>query len=646
MKVKKLYKISDAYNNNVQTNIDSTFIIIDGKYVFRNKHEKLNNEILMSSFARECCKIEIGENVTVARHDIDDIKISENVIIKVNTMGSYYDNMSIDIDILKKHVDGLIVTQVCQRFAIMYNNNIKLVFQVIDLVNSGFIDMETVIFVNGNIKINGVVDNNVDVLNITLNTDYKKLGVGGMNKEFITIFRRAFMSRIIPNDVAKKLGVKHVRGMIMFGPPGCGKTLSARVISKMLNCKNEPKIISGPEIFSKFVGESEQKVRELFRDAEKNPTDFHVIIIDELDAMCRKRGSGVNSHVNDSVVNQLLAKIDGVESLDNILLIGMTNRLDVIDTALLRPGRFEVQIEIGLPDEKGRLEVLNIHTKTMTNGGVMNTDVDLKNISKLTNNFTGAELEGLVKSAVSFATQRHVDMDDMSKLHDIGDISVMASDFQHALSEITPAFGVVDMDELKMITKHGIINVWDKFREFESTLHSAIFEREQNVISILLHGPRGCGKTAILGKIGLEYNIPFVKMISASKMITMSNNEKCIEIVNVFNDASKSNDAIILIDDFERIIEYVDIGPRFSNTVLQCLMVKINDSVNNKLSIVLTTSIDIRTISLLGVKVNVNLTIPVPDNKDVKRHIIDTIGFHKTASTMDGIPVPMKCFYY
>ena len=175
--------------------------------------------------------------------------------------------------------------------------------------------------------------------------DFEKLGIGGLDAEFNQIFRRAFASRIWPAHVIKQLGINHVRGMLLFGPPGCGKTLIARQIGKVLNAR-EPKIVNGPEILNKYVGGSEEKVRELFAEAEKEQLEMgdnsmlHIIILDEMDAICKTRGSSSsNTGVSDSVVNQLLSKIDGVDSLNNILLIGMTNRKDMIDDALLRPGR-------------------------------------------------------------------------------------------------------------------------------------------------------------------------------------------------------------------------------------------------------------------------------------------------------------------
>ena len=158
----------------------------------------------------------------------------------------------------------------------------------------------------------------------------------------------------------------------------------ARQIGQMLNAR-EPKIVNGPQILDKYVGESEANVRRLFADAEEEEkrlgpnSGLHIIIFDEIDAICKARGSVAgNSGVHDTVVNQLLAKIDGVEQLNNILVIGMTNRRDMIDEALMRPGRLEVQMEIGLPNEPGRVQIFNIHTRRMRDFMKIDADFDCK----------------------------------------------------------------------------------------------------------------------------------------------------------------------------------------------------------------------------------------------------------------------------
>ena len=173
-----------------------------------------------------------------------------------------------------------------------------------------------------------------------------------------------------------------------------------------LDC-DKPKVVNGPEIFSEYQGKSEENIRKLFVDAEKDMKEkgdespLHIIIFDEIDAICRKRGSTGNSGtgVHETVVNQLLSKMDGVDSLNNILVIGMTNRKDMIDDAMLRPGRLEIHLEIGLPDEKGRRQIFDIHTRLMRKHELLADDVDLDKLSGMTKNYTGAEIEAVCRGA-------------------------------------------------------------------------------------------------------------------------------------------------------------------------------------------------------------------------------------------------------
>jgi vesicle-fusing ATPase len=186
---------------------------------------------------------------------------------------------------------------------------------------------------------------------------------------------------------------------------------------------------------------------------------LHIIIFDELDAVFKQRGStNSGTGVGDTVVNQLLAKMDGVDQLNNILIIGMTNRKDMIDEALLRPGRLEVHMEISLPDEHGRFQILTIHTGKMRTNGVMDRDVDLAELSRRTKNFSGAEIGGLVKSATSFAFNRHVKVGTVAGISDdIEDLRVNRGDFLSALDEVHPAFGVSE-EELQQVVQNGIIH--------------------------------------------------------------------------------------------------------------------------------------------------------------------------------------------
>merc|ERR1719499_409926 len=300
--------------------------------------------------------------------------------------------------------------------------------QVRSKVSSGLVVAQTELeFTQGNSGKVHVLSSKVQQRSIFRpDFNFEEMGIGGLSKEFGNIFRRAFAARVFPPHVVRDLGISHVRGMLLYGPPGTGKTLIARQLAKFLKAA-EPKIVNGPEILNKYVGQAEENIRNLFADAEKeykqqgDNSQLHVVIFDEIDSICKARGSKSDSTgVHDSIVNQLLSKIDGVDALNNILLIGMTNRMDLIDEALLRPGRLEVHVEISLPDEGGRLEILNIHTKTMQESGKLDKSVSLEALAGQTKNFSGAELEGLIRSATSFALNRKVNITDLATPKDMG----------------------------------------------------------------------------------------------------------------------------------------------------------------------------------------------------------------------------------
>lgn len=434
--------------------------------------------------------------------------------------------------------------------------------------------------------------------------DFNRMGIGGLDREFNAIFRRAFASRVFPPEIVQQLGLKHVRGILLYGPPGTGKTLMARQIGQMLNAR-EPKIVNGPQILDKYVGESEANIRRLFADAEEEEkrmgpnSGLHIIIFDEIDAICKARGSVAgNTGVHDTVVNQLLSKIDGVESLNNILVIGMTNRKDMIDEALMRPGRLEVQMEISLPDEHGRQQILVIHTSQMRKFNKLAPDVSLEELATKTKNFSGAEIEGLVRAAQSTAMNRlikaaskvEIDPEATEKL------CVNRQDFLHALeNDIKPAFGT-NMEDIARLVTQGV-SIWGPpistiLEDGDLFIQLAKSPDTRGLVSVLLEGPPNSGKSALAAKLAIRSDFPFLKLCTPEDMVGYTETAKCQMIKKVFDDAYKSTLSCILVDNVERLLDYGPIGPRYSNLVLQALMVllKKEPPKNHKLMVLVTTS--------------------------------------------------------
>jgi len=471
--------------------------------------------------------------------------------------------------------------------------------------------------------------------------NFQEMGIGGLDKEFEEIFRRAFNSRRYPQVVLDKYGIKHVKGMLLYGPPGTGKTLIAREIAKALDCE-EPKIVNGPEIFDKYVGGSEEKMREIFKEAEEDQaknadeSQLHIIIFDEIDAVCRPRGSvSSGTGVHESVVNQFLAKLDGVDSLDNILVIGMTNRKDMIDEAVLRPGRLEIHKEIGLPDHFGRLQIFEIHTRSIKKNQLLGEDVDFEYLAEFTKNYTGAEIMSVCRNAIQYTLFRDIDAKNIGKLDlkNIMNRKVSMEDFKMSLEEIKPQFGV-DQSGFDNRLSGGFIDYGAGF----NTLHEdckALVENLKNsettsLLSVLLSGERGAGKTAFAAKIAMESGFPFVKMITPEDFVGYSEAGKLAKITKIFDDAYKSPLSLIVLDDIERLIEFIHIGPRFSNHILQALLVLVKKKPSNKdrkLFIIGTTSIKsiLSELDLVD-GFNVNIKLPLLKEKEEIVEVLNSIS--------------------
>lgn len=399
------------------------------------------------------------------------------------------------------------------------------------------------------------VDNDDSDLSSTTKTfgDVKYEDIGGLDSEVDEIRQMVELPLQRP-DLFQDVGVDPPSGVLLHGPPGTGKTLIAQSIANETNARFNK--INGPEIMSKYTGESEERLRKIFEDARQQGTA--IIFFDEIDSIGTQRDDG--GDVENRLVGQLLSLMDGLDSSDDVIVIGATNRADTLDPALRRSGRFDREILIGAPNEDGRKEILEIHTKDMP----LSDNVDLDALASQTNGFVGADLAALARESALEAIRstyegNNVGVEDVLAGHDETDVVVTMSEINRAMSRVDPS-ALRSMSANTPTKSYEDIGGLDKEKQRMQEIVSWPLERtelfsETNTdtpAGLLIKGPEGVGKTLLAEATAGEYGINFTRVNGAS-IFQKYVGESEEKLQDLFKTAEKASPVIIFFEQLDAI---------------------------------------------------------------------------------------------
>jgi transitional endoplasmic reticulum ATPase len=444
--------------------------------------------------------------------------------------------------------------------------------------------------------------------------------IGGLSNEVQKV-REMIELPLKHPELFEKIGIEPPKGVLLHGPPGTGKTLLAKAVAS--ETESAFYDISGPEIISKFYGESEENLRKRFEEAEENAPS--IIFIDEIDSIAPKRDEA-SGEVERRVVAQLLSLMDGLKSRGKVVVIGATNRPNALDPALRRGGRFDREIEIGVPDQKGRLEVLQIHSR----GVPLAEDVNLNELSESTHGFVGADLEALVKEAAMKALRKvlpEIDMEVESIPAEILDkIVVTKKNFTDALSEVEPSALREVFVEVPNVKWDDVGGLEDVKRELKESIewplkYPEIYEKlkAHSPKGILLYGPPGTGKTLLAKAVANESSANFIS-IKGPEFLSKWVGESEKAVREAFRKARLASPSVIFLDELDAVVPSRGLGAdsHVTERVVSQILTELDglEELNNVIVIAATNRPDIIDPALLrSGRFDKIIEVPVPDEK-------------------------------
>lgn len=448
--------------------------------------------------------------------------------------------------------------------------------------------------------------------------------IGGLTDEIKKV-REMIELPLRHPEIFEKLGIEAPKGVLLYGPPGTGKTLLAKAVANESNAHFIS--ISGPEIMSKFYGESEARLREIFKEAkEKSPS---IIFIDEIDSIAPKREE-VTGEVERRVVSQLLSLMDGLEARGKVIVISATNRPNAIDPALRRPGRFDREIEIKVPDKKGRKDILMIHTRNMP----LSDDVNADKIASISHGYVGADLEYLCKEAAMKCLRRllpELNLED-EKLppETLDKLVVNGDDFQNAIREVTPS-GMrevfIENPDVSWDEVGGLESVKRELQEAVEwpmkypTLYSKLGHRMPR--GILLHGPSGTGKTLMAKAVATESEANFIS-VRGPELLSKWVGESERGIREIFRRARQASPCVIFFDEIDSIAPIRGVGGETAVTerVVSQLLTELDgiESLHGVVVLAATNRADMIDTALLRPgRFDKIILVPLPDKEGRKK---------------------------
>ncbi len=381
--------------------------------------------------------------------------------------------------------------------------------------------------------------------------------IGGLEEELKKV-REMIELPLKHPELFDRLGIDPPKGVLLYGPPGTGKTLIAKAVTNEAGANFYS--IQGPEIMSKYYGQSEEQLRERFEEAEKNSPS--IIFIDELDSIAPRRAE-VTGEVERRVVAQLLTLMDGLSGRGNVIVIGATNREEAIDPALRRPGRFDREIEIGVPDREGRKEILQIHTRGMPiEGGDEKKSKILEKLADITHGFVGADLAALAREAAMKTLRRYlgeIDLDKPIPAELLEKMKVTEEDFKEALKEVEPSAMREVMVEMPRVTWDDIGGLEEAKRDLKEAVEMPLKEPEifkrlgiRPPKGVLLYGPPGTGKTLLAKAVANESQANFISIKGPEVMSKwVGESEKAVR--QIFKKAKQVAPSIVFLDEIDSI---------------------------------------------------------------------------------------------